>query len=321
MNNLNNSNLVCLNKQIKILTDEAYSMINQIINILSDIDIKKYLNNQSTVFSLTISGQYGSNQSAPKYLFEKYLNNFNELTNIEKLKVEAIIKQFNDYTITHNFRFYELGMSFILANAENGGCGIAANTNIIIDYYSHLKNGEKRFEDEFNIPLYYEDENNNKYYNYEALFTQLYLANNLDDLLNIKLVPDMNPIIYSFMKSSGLTTSSVTYTLKNALQNNNNIETKTISNTNAETYKTYISNYNYCTIGAHNFTLKPLGEECINKYGDKSMTFPAGHYMTITGLTENSNFVVSSWGYQFELTDCKYGDLTFVKLEENNEHQ
>ena len=57
-------------------------------------------------------------------------------------------------------------------------------------------------------------------------------------------------------------------------------------------------NYQYASIAVSKYKLEPYG---INP--EKAYKSNGGHLMTITGISENGNFIVSSWGFEWELVE------------------
>ena len=70
-------------------------------------------------------------------------------------------------------------------------------------------------------------------------------------------------------------------------------------------YQERSKDYNYAVIALYNFELTPYGS---NAGTEKIRVENAGHYMQIIGVSENGNFIVSSWGREFELTDYSFVD-------------
>lgn len=344
------NNLLKITNQISILFDEMKNTLclilgNDIMNqklVLEDSDgILNFLDG-------TIEGEYGTNQSGAYLLFKKYLENPNSLSDIEKKKVELIYNLFKDYNyVSPNNNI----MYFVLNAFSNGGCGIASISNVIIDKYSKLKNGEKLFEEKYGFPLYYVDEYGNKRYNYEALHTKInlnYTSKELNydiwDVLGvaganedrdyIKYIDEFNTFVSVYTRNSGIVNPLFVKILNDELSNDFPISTKvkkygniitTIGIGNNEfdelvsDYNTENLNHDYCVISAHSFTLKPYGESTIKEYGNKSMSYNAGHYMTITGISENANPIVSSWGYKFELLSSNKSELIYIDVGDKNE--
>ena len=67
-----------------------------------------------------------------------------------------------------------------------------------------------------------------------------------------------------------------------------------------ETYLKAIQSgeYQYASVAISSYTLTPYGNN-----PDKTYTSKYGaHLMTVTGVSENGNLIVSSWGKQWEIT-------------------
>ena len=179
------------------------------------------------------------------------------------------------------------------------GCGYASITNIITDYYDNKEGGAEEFEDTYGFPLYYYDENGNKRINYETTFMHIILKSarlNTDELAN-QMNSDM---------SDGEVNASISLNPNNA----DNVFYECFPHASdyeriedalsVESYEQIMSEgYDYASINVRNFTLKPYGS---NKEVDEHHT-DGGHWMSIVGVSENGNFIVSSWGMEWELVD------------------
>ena len=286
------------------------------------------------IFNLNDS-EYGTNQMFMYQLFDRYITDPESLSEYEKWMIDEVFKQFQDFRFVGDAD--ENFIAFTLKSACNGGCGIASNANIIASIYSGIPDGESKFYDKYGFPLYYQEENGTKHTNFNLLFTKLYLNtisydltyDPLFDISNRLYVPFRDDIYAKIdvkAKNKGLPTFLIESYLKNELTDGFSIDTKVMfGETSIEVYQSNIDDYDYCMIGAHDFCLKPYDAASIKQYGannewsSASEAGPyAGHFMTITGISENGNYLVSSWGMEFELTKCGFGDLMFVGVEEKN---
>ena len=59
--------------------------------------------------------------------------------------------------------------------------------------------------------------------------------------------------------------------------------------------------YTGACIAAYRFELKPYGSNTETENYVANQESEDGHWMTITGVSENGNFIVSSWGQEWEL--------------------
>lgn len=283
------------------------------------------------IFSLN-DNEYGANQMFMNQLYNKYITDPESLSEYEKWIIDEVLKQFKDF----KYKSYDENfIAFTLKNASNGGCGIASNANIIASIYSSIPDGESKFYDKYGFPLYYEEENGTKHTNFNLLFTKLYLnALTYDSNMSlfgesenrgrIPILDDINMYADVFIKGNGLPTGTVATYLQDELTDDFSVDIGVKwFKTSVDVYQSNIDNYDYCMISAHNFNLKPYDDassELFFKFfgSDKERNFPPGHFMTITGISDDNNFLVSSWGVEFELTKCRFGDLMFVGVEEKN---
>ena len=281
-------------------------------------------------FLSDVHGEYGCNQSSALSLYKKYMMDPDSLLDYEKQKIEnikAIFENF-DYLKSSTDNDY----LFLLDFAANSGCGFANNANIVIDLYSNIENGEERFKEKYNIPLY-NVSNNIKYYNYEALFMALLLnkskrnmnydirslfgIDHEDDLHYIPGVTDTQVLLDFCMNSNGFYNSDITGNLVKELSKDFNVNALITNTGGIGMYTENISNYDYCSISASNFSIKPYDDFSKARYGG-SMSFRGGHSMTIIGITPNGNFLVSSWGFKFELYSFQTANLNFFKVGEKS---
>lgn len=279
------------------------------------------------IFNLNDS-EYGANQMFMNQLFDRYITDPESLSEYEKYMIDEVFKQFQDFEYVKNDGNF---IAFTLKNASNGGCGIAANANIIASIYSSIPDGESKFYDKYGFPLYYEEENGTKHTNFNLLFTKLYLnALTYDSNMSllgesenrgrIPILDDINMYADVFIKGNGLPTGAIATYLQDELADDFSIDTKVmLRETGIEVYQSNIDDYDYCMICAHGFCLKPYDDAAIKTFGTDELDYEnAGHCMFITGISENGNYLVSSWGVQFELTSYGRGDFIFVGVEEKN---
>ena len=326
--------------QVEKKLQTAYLELEKYIKSIENIDIGTN-NFSSIIFSLLSStplgilnlnnNEYGASQEFMSTLYDKYLLDPDSLTSTEKQMIDEVLKLFEDFKYVSNTN--DNFISYTLNMAGHGGCGIASNANIIASIYSNIPDGEKKFEERFGFPLYYEDTDGEKHANFNVLFTKLYLdslsydanyslLNNSENREYIPIIDDVSMYADMHFKQSGMTTPLITKYLADALGDNFIVDTNITSlKIDIPTYQENIEDYDYCAISAHYFTLKPYDDSSIEFFGnDDNLTYSGGHFMTITGLSENNNYIVSSWGMKFELVDCKFGDLIFLNVEEKNEN-
>ncbi len=289
-------------------------------------------------------GEYGANQNYPYLLYKVFLQNPEKLNEIYRKKVDVVEKVFKNYKyakVNDNLIYFSL-LAF-----GNGGCGVSAVSNIIIDYYSRCDNGDELFEKKYGFPLYYVDTKQNKHYNYEGIFVKTYLdaieketnATPLNYCLNLlgmgsikrSYIPYLDDTMTygrTAAKAIGLTPSSVSNLLKNELPAGVTVDKSSyglglVSMVGIDSkwdevqtaLKENIGKYDYCIVGAHSFEMRALDDNYIkNNNGEELYSNIAGHFLLVTDISKNGNPIVSSWGYKFELTNSAQTDLLFVNL-------
>ena len=284
-----------------------------------------------TSFSLDLFGDYGCNQSTAITLYKRYMMDPDSLSDYERQKIENI------KSVLENFDYLKSSTDneflFLLEYAANGGCGFATNSNILIDLYSNIENGEERFKEKYNIPLYNEL-NNTKYYNYEALFIALLLNktkrnmnHDIRDFFGIQheddheYIPGFSDelVMSDFgVGAHGFYTFQIIGNLEKELVEDFDVESITTRAANLDTYTKNILNYDYCSIEAQNYKLNPYGPICTSAYGGVDISSRSGHSMVVVGISPNGKFLVSSWGFMFELDRFKRANLNFFKVGEKS---
>ncbi len=294
-----------------------------------DLNIEKLISCFSFFYG-SVPGEYGANQSGAYLLFRQYLKDPDKLSETDKKRIETILEVFNDYDyILKNEYFYNV-VNFCLGTFSLGGCGPASLANVVMDAYSKMQDGEEIFEQKYGFPMYITDNDGNKRYNYDALFVKL----NLDDMSDsfsdtyIPIIHDWCTYVQSLSKMPGMFTNDLKVMIQDELDDNfeANVEVheffhwyntlgigskfKDVVND----YQKNKDNYDYCIVSAHGFKLIPYNDLTGEAYGNVEMP-SAGHYMTVIGISENNNLIVSSWGYQFELVSSNYSDLIYINVD------
>lgn len=302
-NNQNDIQTVC--DDTKKILDELEDMIDRIENIKKANESMKNSNSMgssltsqdaySNVFS-DMFNQFGSNQVNALNLYEKYIDDPSSLTDIELKKVKTLLQIFENYGIDSSNR-----IDYLLTIAANSGCGHAVLTNILCDLY---KDNPEEFEKEYGYPLYYE-EDGNIIYNFEVIFTDMFLSMNKDDLdrLDYQTYDStfvMTMLGYSLYETD-LSFQEMADAFRSVIGDDNCSVVSLQRESSIKVYKEYIEKkgYDYACIGVQSFTLVPYGSNS----GTEELVSDGGHWMQIIGVSENNNFIVSSWGKEWELVD------------------
>lgn len=310
------SNVSKLIEEMNYNNQFAINLYNSIFeDNTKDVNI---LNKKVELFNAILIGQFAANQSGPFDLLKKGDENYDSLTDIQKQQYDKLKELLIKYGYITKEGYWNSPMNAFVENSRNVGCGFAANTNILIDYYSKIDNGEELFLEKYGFPLYYVDDNNQKNYNYDLLFTTHYL-NSIEkfsqqvipgvDLSIPDFWPKWNPsFLNSIFNSSGGTKD---FQRMNALKNeldDREISQKKYSGTNLEQYSNEFYEYDYAAIAAQNFTLKDLN-------GEYAGSVNGGHFMLITGITNDGKYIVASWGKQYILENYDLADICFMDIE------
>lgn len=250
-------------------------------------------------FALGIDGEFGANQGEPKQLLFNYLlrqklekadengsDGFSSAPRMPSVvddsvrQGEYIYDMFVKYGIEDPDRMLE-----ILDMQKAQGCGYSVITNWICEEYA---NDPDAFEDKYGYPLYINIRNHESF-NYAVLSVDAFLENNIDVLrdcdssTDVSIHPDEMATEYS------------------AIGGNHEFDV-TMRDISVETYQEHMDNgYAGACIAAYRFELKPYGSNESDANYVASQTTEDGHWMTITGVSENGNFIVSSWGQEWEL--------------------
>lgn len=258
-------------------------------------------------FSLEIDGVYGGRQAAPYDLFSMYMNSKQPATDEEgamigwcptptedeQKRIDKMIELFNNKGITD-----ENVMLEVLECCKAQACGHTVLTNWICEYYSDKP---EEFESKFGYPLYAETNCGYMNYNYEVLLTDIYLDSN-DQFLSDNVTEhgfELNN------QDSSLHPDQMGDEFNSFTGLNAQVDVVT-HDASVETYQRYMDEgYDGACIAAYRFDMDPHGctlEECEDSYSADKTT-EDGHWMTITGVSDNNNLILSSWGSEFELTN------------------
>lgn len=243
------------------------------------------------------TGQYGGNQMTFRYDIDKLMND------------ERIMKSVMDSFPELNACTEEVRLQIIESYFDKlceGGCGYIAVINSLFEQY---QGREQEFEEIFGFPMYNIDDSGFPDYNYEYLVVAFanFVWSNSDynifqvsgydgSSVSILMRPETREQFEAFLRVSyglnvninNIYTLRGTYTSQFLLENFD------------ESFQTqYI-------LSASNFTLEGLdGVE---------MHVSSGHDMYVTGITEDGQIEVSSWGekYFIDLSDVEWAYIAQV---------
>ena len=333
------NNIILIEKELNNLVDNT-SKTKTLIKLMDDPTLnieKNFINNPLILKNLAKWGQlfisntnidilnspgnlhdtslYGADQSGAISLLERGNNDYDSLTEVEKKQYSDLMMVLEKYDFISKEGNWNQSMYDFMITSEQVGCGFAANTNIIIDMYLKMENGEARFYEKYGFPLYYTDSFGVKHYNYDTLFANHFLSS--IDNFSKQVIPGVdieiptfwskwNPsVINYFLEHSGGQTDFMTInSLKNEFPDMtmNSVEYSFISD--IKPYISEYSNHNYTVVRAHEFTLTSMdGIET---------SYTGGHFMSVIGVTDDNKYIVSSWGESFILDVDDFLNLYFI---------
>lgn len=287
-----------------LLTDEKLSYNIEISTLYAN-NIQLNLFNEDNINS----NQYGGNQG----LFEQDAHFL-----------------LNDSYIKNNLETYfpnERSEDYMcyLSKLNSVGCGYVSVINSIFNEYVGR---EKEFEDKFGFPMYQSDNHGKIDFNYEYLILDYfnYVNANLDyniqelygdlSVANYDVVGD-----YSTGEASGYSNYSYStfqkylkdkYNLDVELNEkylNSDINQDFVTESNSFDYSGILDAYNELKTD-NNSIIVASGDFDLYQYdnyikhgrlSNKAVEISNGHCMTVTGVTEDGNLIVSSWGEKYVL--------------------
>lgn len=213
-----------------------------------------------------------------------------------------------------------------LRKANNEGCGYVALTNSIMGEFAGR---EAEFEAAFGYPMYAEDGN----LNFDMLFIDLYSSmDNIDiDSKTINYYRDYNEEkdgdidkydYWNDVTGPGINQYEMEYYLENFLEEHGvSAEVKTYESVD-------IYNYDNISDGEKDVITLFLNGKLYNEDGTVAQKIEGGHYMVVTGVTDDGRMTVSSWGDKYYIYpdenarlyyDEEYHDtkVTFLTVEYN----
>lgn len=247
---------------------------------------------------------FGGNQKSP---YEKLIQEDPDIINL-------LTKHFPTMTDTE--------MKAYLLKLNSEGCAYAAMANAILAGYS---GSEEEFEATFGFPLYIEC-NGKLVYNFDALIVDIYCStDNHHKVFGHDVVTNVEDFIGDFWvnvidgKGSLTGAQGLGTAFPNSLQDRISLylEGHGIDSSIKQGIKPSIDNYNaYKDTGEIIITMMPtkLQDSTGKLVEDSNMA----HAVTVTGVTTDGRFIVSSWGKEYYLDPNDYDNKnldTFGKVE------
>lgn len=313
------------------------------INTITEEDKKYLIENGESILYNDISGLYGGDQSAPYtiYYYTEVENYFEgKGTKWTANQIEEIVKSYFPDMTDEELVDYLYAMN-------NVGCGYVEISNTIFE--SYIDKPEK-FEHDFGFPMYYKCDDGTFRSNVNLLFVDVYCntyKNGLTEysssihpdkmVTNYKYYPgdidhnegtlmsDREAILEYYKKNYGVNVSLNSIKEYWKLGDNHDDSGMTVgkvitSNAKASAYlqamNTAISNTvkqgDNVGISASDYTLYLVDKNNNRIPTDSGLKMvDAPHAMTIVGINDNGDYIVSTWGKKYALDpmslDTNYG--------------
>jgi hypothetical protein len=272
-----------INYTVEIFKDTDIKMANK-LNIANESVMNKNsetqkVNQENPAFDE--NGNYGGDQGSPR-------NNYDE--------VVEVVKKYNPDMSEEEVREY-------LEKLNHEGCGYVAMTNTIFDEYDGK---EKEFEDKFGFPMY----NENGELNHNLLVTDFYCAT------------DNHNKEGWWIFSEDTVDSNEDFEYNDDTGEYEEVGKGTTQEDREYRWEMYCKDHNVEVDVTNNVEVTPENYNEISKDGDVVISagyfdlidekgnvhhYDGGHAMTVTGVTEDGKYIVSSWGEKYYLDpDTQY---------------
>lgn len=220
-------------------------------------------------------GSYGGDQGSPQYAYKNRKSIYNIVRKYYPDMSDAEIKNY-------------------LIKLNDEGCAYVAFVNTIFAAYAGR---EDEFEDTFGFPMY-----KNNDLNFNELIVDFYCdTDNHNQFLWTDYVNRFED--KSDTEGSGMSTSDEIYRAGKYMREKGvDMEIRSEKIT-VENFKDYAEN-GYVIVNFHNGPL-------LNTDGSTAQYIDGGHAMTVTGVTSDGKYIVSSWGDEYYI-DPNDGRLDFV---------
>ena len=281
-------------KEISRVVDEEQAAIQLLCNGIetvqnkyktNEVSITDYLRSHGKGENITYddTGRYGGDQGSPKNI-QKSDDKYEEI-------VAIIRKYYPDYS--------EKDIENFLKKMNSEGCGYVALINTVFNQYVGRTD---EFEETFGFPMY--DENGDL--NFDLMLVDFYSAmdnHNLrwgKDVYNNKEDP-------SATKGYGTTAESREYRWETYLEDRGvSVDVHDV-NVTVDNYDR-ISKDGEVIVSVHPVILYDSDGNCV-------VDVDGGHAMTITGVTEDGMYKVTSWGKEYYIKpDGQYDEIGFQQV-------
>jgi uncharacterized protein YodC (DUF2158 family) len=186
-----------------------------------------------------------------------------------------------------------------LEKLNSEGCGYVAMVNTLFKNY---EGREEEFEEKFGFPMYTVDSNGEKHLNFEYLITDYYSAtdnHNENSFLFFDWDDVDNDEDESNTEGNGTTMDSREYRWEMYMKDHGiNVDVQNDVQITPENYTKYSEK------GDIVIAVRPVILE--DELGNIATRDEGGHAMTVTGITEDGRYVVSSWGKKYYVDPSRY---------------
>ncbi|KAA0119671.1 hypothetical protein FKX92_03810 [Streptococcus sanguinis] len=255
---------------------------------------------QRDIYKNMPKGDFGGDQSSP-------LSSYKYGSRDEKKRLEDIIKKYHPEIET------EKDVIDYLTKLEDEGCGYVALINTL---YSRYKGTEQEFENKFGFPMFIE-KNGKKIPNYNSAIVDLYASQ--DNHNNVFFFFDTynTQEDESSIRGSGTTDQSREYRYERYLKDKG-ISVDVFQSEGVYPINSTVENYEKYKDQGEVLVRESEGTVFYNMDGTEFTKLNGGHVVTITGVTDDGWFIVSSWGHEYKLNPAQIvdGSLQVVKYYE-----
>ncbi len=286
---------------VKLDLIELNNKVRNVLKELGALPNEGEFNINYNVWNFDDVWNYGGDQEALYYLYDAYLKKY-DLDSYSQNVIDSTFKILEASGITD-----PNDIDKVLFNFRNCGCAEIASSNMIINAYSSLDNGEKLFEAKYGFPMSYEFEDDER---------EIHKINNYN-LLGLQLMIDYSKVdnksVFDFNGSSSIELSSV---IKNQSTENISFDTSYMTSSDfksTDPVKYYEDNsleYPYLILSTSGpFAYKNADDFVYTENSDTN------HAMFVPATSKNGYFIVSTWGDLGELTDGNTNEFLFIKTE------
>ena len=277
--------------------------------IVDNVDLTvNNIQNLSSFNEIFNDSSYGGNQSAVPQIVKNYLSN-NTINDIEQQKGKLMVDLIRSYYPSAN----DAEIIHIAEAYADVGCAYMSASNAFMTYIASLENGEEIFKNKFGFDLKVSDSSSVSY-NLEALALDIFLNKSSQSSISLDNLRDINLIdgvslesfktdISGYFKEKGIILHSDIY-ITDSLNKDSAALAYIASNPN----RMYI-------LGASGFDIELSKEENLVPFDHalddmiqegKIIRNIGSHSMFVTGVDEQGNLIVSTWGQKATVIGGKY---------------